>query len=346
MLVLYLITRLRHQPETKWAMVTSFNPFPSWCVEWFMKSQTPDLSNLTAARVDFHFVRSRIDDNPHLRAGYKDMMEATLDPYLKAVMVDGDPDAALGGLMYFDRAVVEALADRCPDPEERIPTMVLPGMPADGEVLIWERPMTGERYYGGADTADGKGEALLGMAQKGGSDRNSAALYKLSTNEQVAAIYGRQEEHVFAKLLYDWGMAYNGALLCVERNRPAVLSNLRGNHYPHLYFTEKVADQHLVQVVNPVRQLQYGYDVNVTTRPVFLSQLRESLHGRVLKPKDKRLTQELLNFLAGEKPQAATGQHDDTVFAHGHADQARRALRTGRGSGQGRRFDVSPMTMR
>lgn len=344
MIVRYLITRLRHRPERKWFLFTSFNPFPGWCVDWFMKGQTPNLSELTDTRVDFHFVRSRIEDNPHLRSGYKEMMEATLDPFTRAVMVDGDPDAALGGLLYFDRERIESLLT--PDPGETLPTQAMPNLPADGDVWIWERPINGERYYGGADTADGKGEAMF-QQQLGKvySDRNCCAIYKASDNTQVAEIYGRQEEPEFAKLLYHWGQAYNNALLCVENNRPAVLRGLQLLRYGNLYFAEPRVDMHVAQVVNPVRRLEYGYNTNVETRPVLLSQFREALHARVITPRSKRFRQEGLNFLAGVKPEAAPGQHDDVVLAHALAEQARRALRAGRGSNERRSFSVAPLSM-
>lgn len=334
---LYLITRLRHLPEKKWGMVIGFNPFPGWCVDWFMRGQTPDLSKVTNTRIDFHFVRSRMEDNKHLRAGYKELQEATLDPYLRAVMVDGDPDAALGGLLYFDRQVIEDIAKLCVSPARTIDTRPEPGAIPDGVVEIWEGPIAGEQYYVGADTADGKGEALLLQKEKGGSDRNSAAFYRASDNVQVAAIYGRQEEHVYAGLLNEWGRHYHNAYMCVERNRRPVLSNLLALRYPSLFLMPQSGDMHVVPVANMQRQLEYGYVTNTKTRPVLLSNFRETLHAHVMKPRDKRFATEALNFLAGEKPEASAGQHDDTVFAHALADQARRAMRLGWGGSQQRR---------
>lgn len=354
--VLALLTRLRHKPEPKRGLVAGFNPFPSWCVDWFMRQDfdRETLALFEKANVHLKFIPSKIADNPHLPPGYQDMLEATLasDPYMKAIMVDGDPDAALGGLLYFDRQVIDRIEALCDDPVERIPTAPVGSSIPDGEVLIWERPMIGERYYGGADTADGKGEAVMQLKENGGkvvSDRNSAAIYKLSNNTQVAAIYGRQEEHAFARLLDKWGREYNDAFLCIERNRPAVLSNLLGLKYPSLYGTLKTVDMHLVPVTNLARQMQWGYDVNVTTRPVFLSQFRETVGAYVMKPRDKRLPSEMRQFMAGIRPEAASGQHDDTVFGHGHADQARRQLiATGRGDNNQRRsgLQVAPMRMR
>ena len=86
--IMGLLTRLRHRPEKKWGIIASFNPFPSWCVDWFMHGSLPRDIALDE-RVIVRYVRSLMDDNPHLREGYKEMLLATLDPYMRAVMVEG-----------------------------------------------------------------------------------------------------------------------------------------------------------------------------------------------------------------------------------------------------------------
>jgi len=328
--VLGLLTRLRHQPEKKWGLLATFNPFPSWCVDWFMRQDFSEAAQdaMATANVQVHFVVSRIDDNPHLRAGYKQMLEATLDPYMRAVMVDGDPEAALGGLLFFERSSLTALQQMCSEPQEKELTYPdgITGV-ADGEILIWERPMTSERYYCGADTADGRGEALSLLPQKGGSDRNAAAIYRVSDNFQVAAIYGRQEEHNYARALNRVCTWYNGACLCVERNRRAVLVTLRQLGYQNLFWTPKTTDMHVLPVHNVVRQIEYGFNTDSKTRPTLLAELREALTMRALRPKDKGFYTEAQDFLAGKVPQARPGKHDDRVFAHALAWQARKQAR-------------------
>ena len=329
--ILGLLTRLRHKPEKKWGLVVTFNPFPSWCVEWFMRRKFTEATEAAFARgnVHLHFVPSRISDNPHLRAGYQEMLEATLDPYMKAVMVDGDPEAALGGLLYFDRESLKALEVYATPALERRETRAAPDALADGEVLIWERPLTGERYYAGADTADGKGEAMSMMPTRGGSDRNAAAIYRARDNVQVAAIYGRQEEHQFARVLNEYGRWYNNALLAVERNRRPVLIALRELEYPNLYRqVMPSSDTHVLQRmgVQTGMLMEYGWLTDLRTRPILLGDYREALSMRAPKPRDAEFFREAENFIGGIKPQAAAGQHDDRVFAHAVAWQARKSM--------------------
>jgi len=328
--ILGLLTRLRHLPEKKWGIIATFNPFPSWCVDWFMRQDFSDEAKqlMAEANVSVHFVVSKIEDNPHLRPGYKQMMEATLDPYMKAVMVDGDPEAALGGLLYFDRPSLLLLETYASDPQEKEPTYPdgTGGVP-DGEILIWERPLSTERYFAGADTADGRGEAVALLPDKGGSDRNSCAIYRVSDNTQVAAVYGRQEEHNYARALNRLCTWYNNATLCVERNRRAALTVLRQLGYPNLYWTARAADMHLIPPHNLTRQIEYGFNTDSKTRPVLLGELREAMTMRALRPRDRQFYLEAQDFLAGKVPQARPGKHDDRVFAHALAWQARKQAR-------------------
>ncbi len=338
--VLALLTRLRHKPEPKRGLVVGFNPFPGWCVDWFMRQDfDPVLKEAFEGNPDLFidFIPSKMGDNPHLPPTYRAFLEAALsaDPYMKAIMVDGDPDSAMGGLLYFSRDAIDRAGLLCDEPVDVKKTMSAPGVPADGEVLIWEKPVNSERYYIGADTADGKAEAMDSMPEKGGSDRNAAAIYKLKDNTQVAAIYGRQEEHVFARLLDEYGRYYNNALLAVERNRRSVLIALRQLEYPNLFFTTRPYDMHVAGMRNISRAVEYGWYTDMKSRDTLLSEFREAFGAYVVKPRDKALTREMMNFMAGAKPIAAPGQHDDRIFAHAIAWQARKLLNQRMGTDMG-----------
>ncbi len=269
-----------------------------------------------------------------------------LDGYFWNAMYQQQPHLP-EGLLYFDKATCEYGRDHAPDPRERIQTAPLPGQPANGYVMVWERPQPGERYYIGADTADGKGETLGTWSASGGPDRNAAAIYKASNDTQVAEIYGRQPEHEYAKLLYDWGVAYNNALLAVERNRRAVLVNLLSLRYPNLYWTPRTGDMHAIPALNPARQIEYGFDTTSKSRPQLLADHRTDITTGVMKPQSREYWDETLTFVHGDPPAATPGQHDDRVMAHAIAGQARRAMRAGRGGGAERsRLTVQPMSMR
>lgn len=259
-----------------------------------------------------------------------------LDGYFWNAMYQQQPHLP-EGLLYFDKATCEYGRDHAPEPRERIITAPLPGQPGNGYVIVWERPQPGERYYIGADTADGKGETLGTWSSAGGPDRNAAAIYKASNDTQVAEIYGRQPEHEYAKLLSDWGVAYNNALLAVERNRRAVLVNLQSLRYPNLYWTQRIGDMHMIPAANPARQVEFGWDTTAKSRPQLLADHRTDITTGVMKPASKEYWDETLTFVHGDPPAATPGQHDDRVMAHAIAGQARRAMRLGWGGSQQRR---------
>lgn len=96
----YLFTRLRHRPEKKYGMIVCFNPFPCAAVDWFIEGQIQEfidemteLMGLSEAVVHSRFIQSFIRDNPHLPRNYEAMQFATLDPYLRAVMLEGRAEA-------------------------------------------------------------------------------------------------------------------------------------------------------------------------------------------------------------------------------------------------------------
>ena len=257
-------------------------------------------------------------------AALRDIESDVGDYYWKAEYQQAP--ALPAGFLYFDVSAIEHGVETCEKPRERIETRPIPGAPADGYVLVWERPQTGERYYIGADTADGKGEALGTWGSTGGPDRNAAAIYRARDDVQVGAIYGRQEEHAYARVLNEWGRAYNNALLGVERNRRSVLVALRELTYPNLYFVRKATDMH-IQLPITQAQVEYGWNTDVKSRPMLLSDFREAVSTGALKIKDEDTWKEMQTFVLGDPPQAAPGNHDDRVFAHAIAWQVRKQVR-------------------
>jgi hypothetical protein len=116
----YLFSRLRHSPERKRGMIICFNPFPSVAVRWFMKGEDPGIDTAETP-VTLAYVPARIADNPHLPANYEAMMFAGLDPYLRAVLLDGRaeavPNAIYGSLN--DPEVAQVLQSReLPEPSQ------------------------------------------------------------------------------------------------------------------------------------------------------------------------------------------------------------------------------------
>lgn len=85
--ILYLFSRLRHRPEQKWGMIVGFNPFPGWCVDWFMDGKLDP--GRIAGLGSITFVRSRMSDNPGIDPNYEKYLRALYPPYLAQRLIDG-----------------------------------------------------------------------------------------------------------------------------------------------------------------------------------------------------------------------------------------------------------------
>lgn len=230
------------------------------------------------------------------------------------------------GLLFFDPFAVERGRAKAIPPAERIETRPMPGQPADGYILVWERPQTNEAYYIGADTADGKAEPIGTWKAHGGPDRNSAVIYRASDDRQVAGIYGRQEEHRYAAVLNEWGRSYNNALLAVERNRRATVVALRQLEYPNLFYPTMDEQLHVLPK-DKISRVEYGWDTNVKTRPILMADIREVVSTGSATILDADFWLECDTFIEGDPPQAMPGCKDDRILAHAIARQARKALR-------------------
>ena len=178
---------------------------------------------------------------------------------------------------------------------------------------------------------------MIGVFEQfSGPDRNAAAFYRARDNVQVAAIYGRQEEHLYARILDEYGRYYGNALLGVERNRRSVLINLRGLEYPNLYAATNPTDMHLQRPFTyQEKRTEYGWNTDSKTRKLMLDDLAEALTMRAIRPRDADFFEEGMNFLRRKDvdadfghPEAGNGFHDDRIFAHAIAWQVRKAVRT------------------
>lgn len=88
--VLGLLSRLRHPAARVYVMLVCFNPLGGWPERWFMKGELPkDVSDIPSLQV--HFVPARMSDNPHLRAGYEEMLRAMYPDHLVQKLINGEP---------------------------------------------------------------------------------------------------------------------------------------------------------------------------------------------------------------------------------------------------------------
>jgi len=169
----------------------------------------------------------------------------------------------------------------------------------NGHLKIWQEPKAGQRYFIGADVAEGLNTGDF-----------SAAYVLDQSGEQVAALHGHGTPHSYAEKLDKLGRRYNNALLAPERNNHghAVLSTLMFElDYPTLY---KHEDYDSSSGERP------GWVTSSKTKPIAINNLAEFLKDAPECFHDVDLFQELRTFVEKDgKLGATSGCFDDRVMA-------------------------------
>lgn len=194
------------------------------------------------------------------------------------------------------------LNSQCKDPIETF----------EGGTIRWyARPIEGHDYVLGADSSEGINQ-----------DESCAVIRDWETNEQVATIQGNFEPILFAKLLREQAVLWNGALLATERNGSghSVIGYLQnGTQHMPAYSRQYVhTDERL------------GWHTNAATRPVLIDDLAaEYLDIEGYKVRDAAIVYQAQRFVINDrgKAEAATGAKDDLIFADGIAGQMRKLPR-------------------
>lgn len=174
----------------------------------------------------------------------------------------------------------------------------------DGQWRIFKKPVASRHYVIGADVAGGSAR-----------DYSAAHVLDLETLEQVASFRGKLDPYQFAYQLKWAGLAYNTALLAVERNgegRACVLKLSNDMMYPRMYYpqTEESWSGGI--------EKQWGWVTSSRTRPTILSQLKELMSERDIIIHDDRTVTELESFVTVDTSKIATaanGAYDDMVMA-------------------------------
>ncbi|MGD9880399.1 MAG: phage terminase large subunit [Reyranella sp.] len=97
--ITYLFGRQRHQPEKKYVLLVTFNPFPSFVTDVFIEGTeqliNPDEDPELAAVVHIKFIPAKVFDNPYLPKNYASALKVLYgnDPYYLAVLLNGEGGA-------------------------------------------------------------------------------------------------------------------------------------------------------------------------------------------------------------------------------------------------------------
>ena len=179
----------------------------------------------------------------------------------------------------------------------------------DGFLEVWEEPVDGEVYVGGADVAEGLAHG----------DYSVADIIKVSTGEQVAKWHGHMEADLFAKCFHDLGIWYNHALLCPEANNHGltVITVLRQMNYPRLFRRKSLND------VNRSTSTQFGWLTTRTSKPLMIDELGAALREE-LDVRSEGTCRELLSYQINDRGHYEGAPFDDCVMSLAIANQMRK----------------------
>lgn len=248
-----------------------------------------ELHELTAGQIVF---RRR------MQATYKDLFSQEYPETPHAAFLST-------GRTFFDAEVIRKLIPHCKAPVRK---------EIGGKLTIWKEPDRSRRYVAGVDSASGVP----------GKDWCAMGVLDWETGEQVARLYGHWAPYNFARHIAQLGAMYSFPLLGVERENMgwAVLEALVNvERYPddRLYYHSSWDPR------SQKESEKLGWTTNKETRPILLDSLSKALTEGGMRCHDRELLAECLVFESNEQGrfEAASGEHDDLIFAWGIANRMR-----------------------
>jgi hypothetical protein len=183
-----------------------------------------------------------------------------------------------------------------------------------GPLQVWELPVAGKRYVGGADVAEGLEHG----------DYSVAHIIRHDTGKVVAKWRGHIAPDLFGRqVLAGMGRFYNKAFLGVEVNNHgyATLVALRDEGYPNIYHRSSYDEAFNKS------QRKMGWRTQVNTKPLAIDALGEALREEDIVLLDKETIGELRTFRrvqTGEGSVKMSGQpFDDQTMSLAIANMMR-----------------------
>jgi len=183
-----------------------------------------------------------------------------------------------------------------------------------GLVKVWHLPEHGKQYILAIDPSSGI-EQNEEEAKKKKLDPSAIVILERETGKYCASLCAYLAPEVVATYAATLGAMYNWALVAVERSsswqaiidalalwkRPKVRGQEQGNGYPHIYYDEDKVP---------------GFFMSKSARPAVLDALEIAIRTGTFQPPDIDLIKEMQLFVVIEdKPEAASGAHDDRILA-------------------------------
>jgi hypothetical protein len=181
----------------------------------------------------------------------------------------------------------------------------------NGDLWVWEKPLPHEHYIVAADIARGDG-----------NDFSTFHVIKTSNLEQVAEFRSKIPPDIFANLLFDIGIEYNGATMIPEANSIGYATCLKlvEMGYPNMYHStpgrQHGSNMHR-KMAKEGKQIP-GFQTTSKTRPMVIARFEEAIRTGDVIIHSHRLISEIGTFIwKNGKAQAMLNYNDDLIIAMG-----------------------------
>lgn len=255
------------------------NSTPLGVGNWFHQTWVDGLTGSNG----FNNIRLDWGMHPDRDIDWYNSMRNALGAKRTAQEIDGD--FLSSGNTVFDlvdiKDIEEFIADN-PSIEKRY----------NGQLLIFEKPIKGTKYFLGADVATGRAKDYSTFSVM---DRNGL---------EVAAFKGRVPTNRFAHIIAEIGTEYNNALVAPEANDvgEAVVMELQNLHYPNMYYTIRFVKEK--GETSPKQEKIPGWYTTSKTRPIILNLLEEDVREVNLIIKNPYFVPEAYTFIYDDSNRA------------------------------------------
>ena len=185
----------------------------------------------------------------------------------------------------------------------------------DGNMWVWEYPLSGKTYIVAADVARGDGE-----------DYSTIHVIDAERSIQVAEYKGKLSTKDFGNLMVSVATEYNDALLIPDNSSIgwAAIQQVIDRGYRNLFYMS--ADMHYVDVEHQITNRSYiteknmkpGFTVTMRTRPLIIAKIEEYMRENAITVQSSRTLAEFETFIwKNGKAEALQGYNDDLIFALG-----------------------------
>lgn len=183
----------------------------------------------------------------------------------------------------------------------------------DGNLWVWEYPVSSKSYIVCADVARGDGE-----------DYSTFHVIDIERSVQVAEYKGKVETKQFGNMLVSIATQYNDALLIPDNSSIGwnAIQQIIDRNYKNLFYMSR--DLQYVDVEHQMtgnyhkqeRGMVPGFMISQRTRPLIISRLKEYMLDTSFTIRSGRMIAELETFIwKNGRPEALQGYNDDLVLA-------------------------------